>query len=435
MTQMPAQLESEVRSYCRTFPAVFARASGATLVDVRGRRYIDFFSGAGTLNYGHNPKPFKQRLLDYLHADGIAHGLDMATEAKQAFMETFDRTILRPRSLNYRMQFTGPTGANAVEAALKLARNVTGRNTVVAFTHAFHGVTLGALAATAGSHYRKAGGLAPAGSAFLPYDGYLGPGVDTTELFDRLLCDGGSGLDHPAAVIVETIQGEGGVNVASFAWLRALAEICRRHHILLIVDDIQAGCGRTGPFFSFEEAGLVPDIVTLSKSLSGYGMPFSMVLLKPELDAWKPGEHNGTFRGNNLAFVTARAALDEYWRDDALTQEVRRKGRLVRGWLQEIAGDDPRRDCTVRGRGMMQGLDCRDGDLAGRICTLAFENGLVIERSGSDGRVVKFLGPLTIADDDLAEGLRILRASAARAFAETVFGRPGHQRDAVGAAR
>jgi diaminobutyrate-2-oxoglutarate transaminase len=188
--------------------------------------------------------------------------------------------------------------------------------------------------------------------------------------------------------------------------LRKLQLICRKHAILLIVDDIQAGCGRTGPFFSFEQAGLSPDIVTMSKSLSGYGLPFSVVLMKPELDQWKPGEHNGTFRGHNLAFVTAKAALDTYWRNDEFSQEVERKGRLIRSTLDRFAQSGER--LSARGRGMMQGLDCGSGELASSITSKAFEQGLIIETSGSDGQVVKCLSPLTISDQQLAEALQIL---------------------------
>jgi diaminobutyrate-2-oxoglutarate transaminase len=184
----------------------------------------------------------------------------------------------------------------------------------------------------------------------------------------------------------------------------------------LIVDDIQAGCGRTGPFFSFEEAGLSPDIVTLSKSLSGYGLPFSVVLLKPELDQWKPGEHNGTFRGHNLAFVTAKTALDEYWRNDEFSREVERKGRVISSRLDRIASSDAR--LSARGRGMMQGLDCGSGELASSITSKAFEDGLVIETSGSDGQVVKCLCPLTISDQQLGEALDILGQSVSAAVDE-----------------
>lgn len=405
------QLESNVRSYCRSFPTVFTRARGSMVTDEHGRCYIDFLSGAGTLNYGHNNPAIKQQLLDYIESDGVVHSLDMATAAKRRFLETLERLVLEPRGLHYRVQFTGPTGTNAVEAALKIARKVTGRQNVIAFTNAFHGVTLGAVAATASAYYRAAAGLSARGTSFMPYDGYLGPDVDTTEYLDHVLRDGGSGVDHPAAVIVETVQGEGGVNVASFEWLQSLEAVCRRHAVLLIVDDIQAGCGRTGPFFSFEEAGISPDIITLSKSLSGYGLPFSLVLMKPELDQWQPGEHNGTFRGHNLAFVTATAALEQYWQDDELTRAVKRKGHLLHAALRGMADDCGLGALSARGRGMMQGLDCGSGELASRISFKAFERGLLIERSGTDGRVVKCLSPLTISDDHLLEGLHILEDS------------------------
>lgn len=409
--QIFEQLESNVRSYSRSFPVVFATAQGSVLTDEGGKEYIDFLSGAGTLNYGHNNPVLKRALLDYIEADGLVHGLDMATEAKGAFLKTFDQVILKPRRMNYKVQFTGPTGANAVEAALKIARNVTGRSNVISFTNGFHGVTLGAVSATANSHYRDATGLPAMGVSFVPYDGYQGENVDTTEYLAQVLEDGSSGVDKPAAVIVETVQGEGGLNVAGFGWLRKLERICRKHEILLIVDDIQAGCGRTGSFFSFEQAGIRPDVVTLSKSLSGYGLPFSLVLMKPELDTWAPGEHNGTFRGHNLAFVTARKAIEEYWRNDDLSSEVARKGRMIRLKLEEMAAGDEHGQLSVRGRGMMLGLDCVDGRLASKITERAFENGLIIETSGSEGQVVKCLCPLTIPDEQLKAGLRILQES------------------------
>src|SRR5688572_5957892 len=258
------RLESEVRGYIRTFPALFAKAQGSLLIGEDDSQYIDFFSGAGTLNYGHNNPLLKQAVLDYLDADGLVHGLDMATVAKRDFLETFERVILKPRGLSYKVQFPGPTGTNAVEAALKLARKVTKRTNIISFTNGFHGVSGGSLAATANSKFRDSAGFTLANITFMPYDGYMGTGVDTTTYLERMLTDKSSGVDTPAAVIVETIQAEGGVNVASFQWLRALEQVCRRHDMLLIVDDIQTGCGRTGTFFSFEGAGISPDIVTLS---------------------------------------------------------------------------------------------------------------------------------------------------------------------------
>jgi diaminobutyrate-2-oxoglutarate transaminase len=353
----------------------------------------------------------------------------MATEAKRAFLKSFDEVILKPRRMNYKVQFTGPTGTNAVEAALKIARNVTGRSNVISFTNGFHGVTLGAVSATANSHYRDAAGLPPLGVSFMPYDGYQGAEVDTTEYLAQVLEDGSSGVDQPAAVIVETVQGEGGLNVAGFGWLRKLQRICRKHEILLIVDDIQAGCGRTGAFFSFEQAGIRPDIVTLSKSLSGYGLPFSLTLMKPELDTWSPGEHNGTFRGHNLACVTAREAIEKYWRTDELSTEVARKGRMIRMKLEEMASVDENRQLSVRGRGMMMGLDCVDGQLASKITERAFEKGLVIETSGSEGQVVKCLCPLTISDEQLKSGLRILQ----ECVEHTLENRPAREEELQGA--
>jgi diaminobutyrate-2-oxoglutarate transaminase len=208
-----------------------------------------------------------------------------------------------------------------------------------------------------------------------------------------------------------------------------LERICRKHEILLIVDDIQAGCGRTGAFFSFEQAGIRPDIVTLSKSLSGYGLPFSLTLMKPELDTWSPGEHNGTFRGHNLAFVTAREAIEKYWRTDELSTEVARKGRMIRMKLEEMASVDENRQLSVRGRGMMMGLDCVDGQLASKITERAFGKGLVIETSGSEGQVVKCLCPLTISDEQLKSGLRILQ----ECVEHTLENRPAREEELQGA--
>lgn len=401
------RLESEVRGYVRSFPTLFDKARGSRLIDEENRVFIDFFAGAGTLNYGHNNPVIKQELLNYLESDGLIHGLDMATVAKKEMLETFEQVILQPRGMDYKVQFPGPTGTNAVEAALKLARQVKGRANIVSFTHGFHGVTGGSLAATANARYRDAAGTALNNTTFMPYDGYLGDDVDTTQYLERVIADRSSGVDRPAAVIVETLQGEGGVNVASAAWLRALEQVCRRHDMLMIVDDIQMGCGRTGPFFSFEEAGISPDIVTLSKSISAYGLPLALVLMKPELDVWIPGAHNGTFRGNNLAFVTARAALLHYWSDRAFQDAVRRKGAIMRNWLEHVAGDYPSGNFIVRGRGMIQALAAADETLAGRIAKRCFERGLVIETSGADD-VLKLMPALTIDEPLLCQGLETI---------------------------
>lgn len=411
------RIESEVMSYGRSFPVLFSKAKGAYLYDENGDAYLDFLAGAGTLNYGHNNPVLKEKLLAYLSEDYVVHGLDMHTVAKRNFLSMFEEVILKPRDLEYIMQFTGPTGTNAVEAALKIARNIKGRHNIITFTNGFHGVSLGSLATTGNSHHRGAAGIPLSGTSVMPYDGYLGEGIDTTEYIDKVLSDGSSGVDHPAAVLVETVQGEGGINAASFEWLRNLEKVCRKHDMLLIVDDIQAGCGRTGSFFSFDEIGIEPDIITLSKSLSGYGLPFAVVLMKPELDQWKPGEHNGTFRGHNPAFVTATAALDHFWRDNTFSTEIGKKADIISSAFRDIANRYP--DCfRVTGRGMMQGLVCRDGELAGQITSACFQRKLVIETSGADDQVVKTLCPLTILEDDLHRGMEIISASVDAVMAE-----------------
>jgi len=402
------EIESEVQSYARSFPRIFNKAQGEFLYDEEGNKYLDFLAGAGTLNYGHNNPVFKEKLLEYIHNDGITHGLDLHTKAKGEFLESFNEKILKPRNLEYVMQFTGPTGTNAVEAALKLARNITGRENVIAFTNGFHGVSLGSLAATGNSHHRGAAGVSLSGTSRLPYDGYLGDQIDTTVYLDKVLTDSSSGIDKPAAVIVETVQGEGGINAASFEWLRNLEKVCRKHDVLLIVDDIQAGCGRTGTYFSFEEAGIYPDIVTLSKSLGGYGLPFAVVLFRPELDHWKPGEHNGTFRGNNFAFVTAKAAIDHYWSDSRFSEEVKKKGEYVSRRLAEIVDQYGDGNFTTRGRGMFQGINCVNGELAEKITRSAFKQGLIIETSGAEDHVVKLLCPLIISEENLTRGIDII---------------------------
>ena len=405
------ELESEVRSYARNFPRLFNKAEGEYIYDENGKGYIDFLAGAGALNYGHNHPVMKKALLAYIERNGITHSLDLHTDAKRGYMETFRSHILEPRKMDYRLMFTGPTGTNAVEAALKMSRKITGRTHVVAFTNGWHGQTLGALSMTANSHHRNGAGLTLIGAHRIPYDGYLGEAVDTTEYLDKVLRDTSSGVDLPAAVIVETIQGEGGVNYCSMEWLKNLADICKRNEILLIVDDIQAGCGRTGRFFSFEEAGIQPDIVTLSKSLSGYGLPFAMVMFKPDLDVWSPGEHNGTFRGNNHAFVTAKATLEHFWADDTFAASVRKKGEYIAQRLDKIVAEYGEGNFNAKGRGMFQGINCVNGEIAGKIAHEAYTRGLIIETSGTNDEIIKLLCPLTISEAALTKGLDIIEQS------------------------
>jgi diaminobutyrate-2-oxoglutarate transaminase len=402
-----ARLESDVRSYCRAWPTVFTGARGSWLTDEAGERYLDLFAGAGALNYGHNDPGIKAALLDHLADDNVVHGLDMATTAKRTFLETFEQVVLAPRGLDHRVMFPGPTGTNAVEAALKIARKATGRTNVVCFTNAFHGMTLGSLAVTGDSMKRGGASVPLSHTHRMPFDDYFRTGLDTIGYLEAYLEDAGSGVALPAAVILETVQGEGGLRVASDSWLQRLSALCREHGIVLIVDDIQAGCGRTGTFFSFEPSGIVPDIVTLSKSLSGMGLPFAVTLLRPELDVFGPGEHNGTFRGFNPAFVTATAALDR-WRDGAFAAEVRRKAEVVTDGLEGLARRIPDGGARVVGRGMMQGLELDEPGLAEQVAREAFGRRVLVETAGADDQVVKLLPPLTIDDDELAHAFDVL---------------------------
>ncbi len=416
-------MESNVRGYVRSFPVVFDTAQGAYLFDEHGNRFIDFFAGAGTLNYGHNNPAVTQAIIEYLQRDGIVHALDKATVIKRAFLHKFRDTILAPRNMEYKVQFTGPTGANVVETSLKLARMVKRRSNIIAFTNGYHGLTMGSLAVTGNDFYRDESYGARNNADSLPFDGYFGPDVDTIEYLRKMISDGSSGIDAPAAIIVETIQGEGGVNVASLDWLRKLEQLCRDFDILLIIDDIQVGNGRTGTFFSFEEAGIKPDMITLSKSIGG-GLPMAILLMRPELDQWKPGEHTGTFRGNNLAFIAATELLS-YWDNDELSKSIAYKGDIIQQELQKIVDKHPQWNLKFRGRGMIWGLELPQHGMASEVSAKAFENGLVIETAGSEDQVVKFLPPLTIEEDILREGLQVIDDVVASLIREKEQARTG----------
>ena len=409
--------ESVVRSYCRDFDTVFTRARGAVMTDAQGQDYIDFLAGCSSLNYGHNDPDMKAALVEHITGDGIAHGLDMYTDTKAAFLEAFEKNILAPRGMDHKVMMTGPTGTNAVEAAIKLARKVTGRHNVIAFTNGFHGMTLGALAATGNAGKRKGAGQPLSGVTHMPYEGAFGPDVDTLALIEAMLDNPSSGIDAPAAFLFEPVQGEGGLTAASNAWMQGIEKIARKHGALLIADDIQSGTGRTGTYFSFEPAGIDPDLIPQAKSLSGMGLPFAALLIKPEYDIWKPAEHNGTFRGNTHAFVTARVAVEKFWSDKSFEREIAERATLLSERLTAIAKVLGRDAGALKGRGMMQGIDVGGGDLAGEICAECFRNRLIIETSGAHDEVVKVLAPLNIPMDEFERGLDILAASAAKVAA------------------
>ncbi|MGY2811955.1 diaminobutyrate--2-oxoglutarate transaminase [Bradyrhizobium sp. USDA 4506] len=391
-----ADHESKVRSYCRRLPALLASARGAVIRDSSGNDYVDLLSACGSLNYGHNHPQLRSAAVNYLLSDGLAAGLDFHTEAKLDFMSKFEERILAPRRLRYVMQFPGPTGTNCVEAAIKLARKTTGKSNIVAFTNAFHGVSMGSLAATGSSSCRAAARGLLGGVTRLPYDGYCGAGLDDITRFERMAADPSGGVEPVAAIVVETVQGEGGLNVASIEWLGGLATVAKRLGALLIVDEIQTGCGRTGPFFSFERAGIQPDIVCLAKSIAGYGFPMSLLLLRPEHDVWSPGEHNGTFRGNSLAFVTAAAALD-LWTGEFI-DGIEARSRLLADWCRSMVA----RYCgrvSAKGIGMMRGLRFSDCSDAVRVAEHAARERIVIECCGPRDEVLKIMAPLNIEID------------------------------------
>ena len=399
--------ESEVRSYCRKFPVVFTNAKNAILKDVDGNEYIDFLCGAGSVNYGHNNDYIKNKVIAYLQQDGIVHSLDLYTEAKGEFIQCFEEKVLKPRGYDYKIMFTGPTGANSMEAALKLARKVTGRSNVFALMGAFHGMTLGTLAMTTDEGARKGAGVALENVTHIPAP-YMYPELDTIKYMENLIEDDHSGVETPAALVVEPLQAEGGINVLSDEWLQRARAFCDKYGIILIMDEIQVGNCRTGSFFCHEHAGIKPDIITMAKSIGGMGMPFALTLFKPELDKWAPGEHNGTFRGFQLATVAGKAGL-EFMLEHHIEDEVRRKGQIVEEFLQaELPKISDKLSC--RGRGLIWGIDMAaypDGT-AKAISAECFKRGLIVELAGRKDCVLKIMPPLTVEDEVLRKGLEII---------------------------
>lgn len=409
-TEVFEKYESSVRSYCRHFPKVFTDAKGATLKDENGESYIDFFCGAGAVNYGHNNDYIKGKMIDYLSTDGIIHALDMYTVPKREFIDTLEKKIIEPRGFNYRIQFTGPTGTNAIEAALKLARKTKKRRNIFSFMGCFHGMTLGALSLTTEMYARNAAGATFTDCTHIPAP-YMFEGLDVIKYMQTLIDDDHSGVEKPAAVIMETVQAEGGIRVFDDKFLRDVREFCTKNDILMIVDDVQVGCCRSGTFFSFERAGIEPDIVVMSKSIGGLGMPLAIVLHKEELDNWRPGEHNGTFRGNQLSFVAGKAAI-EYLLENNVEAETRRKGEIVKDFVEkEILPLDSRLE--LRGIGLIWGIDfgAIDSSLSEKVIEKCFEKNLICECAGREGAVVKIMPPLVIEDELLLEGLSKLKKS------------------------
>jgi diaminobutyrate-2-oxoglutarate transaminase len=393
-------IESNIASYNKSFPAKFVKAKGSYLYDDSGTKYLDFFTGAGTINYGHNNDEINTAIIKYMQNDGIMHSMDMDTEAKVNFINAVDKILLQPRKLDYKIQLCAPSGANSVEAALKLARKVKQRKGIIAFTGSFHGMTLDALSVTANKYYKNSFTSSNSNVQFLPYDNYIN-GLDSLEFLRKVLDDDVSGYEIPAAIILESIQADGGVNIASNSFLKGVRDICDEYDILMIIDDIQVGNGRTGDFFSFERASITPDIVTLSKALGG-GMPLSILLFKSELDIWKTGEHTGTFRGNNLSFIAAETAIIRYWSNLEFSKEIKIKSKVIKSFLSSL-------DENIRGYGMIYGIDM-NSKRALNIREGCYKNKLILELVGSNDQVIKLLPPLTINLEDLENGLGILKS-------------------------
>ncbi|MFI7083483.1 diaminobutyrate--2-oxoglutarate transaminase [Streptomyces anulatus] len=396
------QHESQVRTYCRRFPVLFSHGRGSHLWDSSGRRYLDLLCGSGSLNYGHNHPLIAERVTRYLRADGLVHSLDLYSTAKEDFLRSFVRTVLEPRGLNtHRLQFPGPGGTLAVEAALKLARKVTRRTGIIAFDGGFHGASLGSLAVTTSPSLRAAAGVDLPHATFLPFGG-------DAERLRRTAAE-----VRPAAIILETVQGEGGLRVAGREWLSTVRSVADSVGALLIVDDIQAGSGRTGTFFSFDGyPELRPEIVCLSKSLSGLGLPMAAVLIDPAYDQWEPGEHNGTFRGNNLGFVGATAAL-ELWADPVFRDQVSALTAAMGPELAAAAREAPF-EVSVVGRGAMRGLRFPDAALTTRVQAELFADSVIAETAG-EGCVLKLFPPLTMPVAEWSDTCAILAAAMKRA--------------------
>lgn len=410
MNETFEKYESNIRSYCRKWPVEFVSAKGSIYKDTEGNEYIDFFDGAGALNYGHNPDYIKEKLIKYLESDGIVHALDMYTVPKENFINYFEEKILKPRKLDYKIAFPGPTGTNSIELALKLARKVKQKPYIWAFTGAFHGMTLGALALTTESAARKAAGVPLNYTVHIPAPYSMGGNFDSIAYMEQLLSDDHSGYEKPAAIIIETVQQEGGIHVFSKEFLKDLRALCDKYDILLICDEVQIGCSRSGTFFSFERADIVPDIVCMSKSIGGYGIPFAVTLFKKELDVFKPGEHNGTFRGCQLSMVAGLAALEMTVEQD-IPAQVRRKEKIVKEYLDKEIKPLLKGKMEIRGIGLSWGIEFNDGKLARAVLDKCFEKKLIIELAGSYDSVLKIMPSLVIEDELLLKGLNIVKES------------------------
>ena len=434
------EMESNVRSYPRKLPLAIAKAQGCWVTDVEGNEYLDCLAGAGTLALGHNHPAIIKSIQDTLASGLPLHTLDITTPLKDAFSEALLAHFPGGKD-EYRLQFCGPTGADATEAAVKLAKTFTGRGNVISFSGGYHGMTQGSLALTGNLGAKNAVPNLMPGVQFLPYPHeYRCPlglggeaGVDAlTYYFENFIEDVESGVVKPAAVILEAIQGEGGVVVGPTKWLRKIREVTEKHGILMIADEVQAGFCRSGKMFAFQHAGIEPDIVVMSKAVGG-SLPLAVLAIKKKFDAWQPAGHTGTFRGNQLAMATGYASL-RIMREQDLAGNAQASGDFIRSELNRLAQEFP---CigNVRGRGLMIGIEIvderrpadrmgslpADAVLAAEIQKACFNNKLLLERGGRNGTVVRLLAPLIITQQECEELIKRFRQSVADAL-ESVRG-------------
>lgn len=429
------EMESNVRSYPRKLPLAIAKAQGCWVMDVEGNEYLDCLAGAGTLALGHNHPAIIKSIQDTLASGLPLHTLDITTPLKDAFSEALLAHFPGGKD-EYRLQFCGPTGADATEAAVKLAKTFTGRGNVISFSGGYHGMTQGSLALTGNLGAKNAVPNLMPGVQFLPYPHeYRCPlglggeaGVDAlTYYFENFIEDVESGVVKPAAVILEAIQGEGGVVVGPTKWLRKIREVTEKHGILMIADEVQAGFCRSGKMFAFQHAGIEPDIVVMSKAVGG-SLPLAVLAIKKKFDAWQPAGHTGTFRGNQLAMATGYASL-RIMREQDLAGNAQARGDFIRSELNRLAQEFP---CigNVRGRGLMIGIEIvderrpadrmgslpADAVLAAEIQKACFNNKLLLERGGRNGTVVRLLAPLIITQQECEELIKRFRQSVADAL-------------------
>lgn len=415
------QRESSARSYPRRLPIALVEASGSTVRDRQGRTYIDCLAGAGTLALGHHHPVVVQALRDVLDDGTPLTTLDLPTPVRDRFVtQLFE--VLPEHLRDGRILFCGPTGADAVEAAVKLARTATGRSGVVAFGGAYHGMTQGTLALTGRKAVKEPlGSLLPDvhhlpfptafRSPFGPDNGSDDGVAMAGRLVEWALTDDLSGITTPAALIAEPVQGEGGVQPMPAAFAATVRRATQATGTVLIADEVQTGLGRTGDLWASEAIGLDPDVLVLSKAIGG-GLPLAVIVHRGDLDGWQPGAHAGTFRGQTLALAAGAATIREVVRA-GLAQRAREAGRRLTEGLLTVAADDPRVG-QVRGRGLMAGAELvdpgvvdadgvpvPDGWLAARVQRAMLERGVIVEVGGTHDAVVRFLPPLVITDDEI----------------------------------